>query len=89
MINENGIVRYLTPEEIADMEAQDRAVEREHWLAVDYDEAVHARIRDRYSESQEFSILRQRDEKPEEYAAYYTYCEECKAFVKAKKAEYA
>ncbi len=27
------------------------------------------------------------DEKPEEYATYYGYCEECKAFVKEKKEE--
>ena len=37
------------------------------------------------TESQEFAILRQKDEKPEEYNAYYAYCEECKDFVKAKK----
>ena len=37
------------------------------------------------TESQEFAILRQKDEKPEEYNAYYAYCEACKVFVKAKK----
>jgi hypothetical protein len=48
-----------------------------------YDDAVDAEIRKRYSISQEFAILRQRDEKLEEYAAYYAYCEECKAYVKS------
>ena len=47
-----------------------------------YDELVNLKIRERYTESQEFAILRQRDEKPDEFAEYYDYCEECKTFVK-------
>lgn len=47
-----------------------------------YDEAVNLKIRQRYTESQEFAILRQRDEKPDEFAEYYAYCEECKKSVK-------
>lgn len=43
------------------------------------------KIRERYTESQEFAILRQQNEKPDEYAEYYAYCEECKAFVKRMK----
>ena len=39
-------------------------------------------IRLRYSVSDELSILRQRDEKPEEFAAYHAYAEECKRMVK-------
>lgn len=83
----NGkIVEFeYTPEEIAQQQAEQAAAERSYWQSVNYDEAVDAEIRKRYSESQEFSILRQKDEKPEEYAAYYAYCEECKAYVKAKK----
>ncbi len=61
--------------------------ETEYWQSATYDEAVNAKIRERYTESQEFAILRQKDEKPMEYSTYYAYCEECKAFVKAKKAE--
>jgi hypothetical protein len=86
-IYENGIYRELTPSEIAEMEKQAAQAEREYWQNVPYDEAVNAEIRKRYTESQEFAVLRQRDEKPEEYEAYYAYCEECKAFVKAKKQE--
>jgi hypothetical protein len=82
---ENGIIRELTPEEIAEMEAAQAQAEREYWASVPYDEAVDNKIRERYSISQEFAILRQRDEKPDEYAAYFAYCEECKAFVKEKK----
>lgn len=59
--------------------------ETEYWQTVDGGEAVNAEIRKQYTESQEFAILRQKDEKPEEYAAYYAYCEDCKAYVKEKK----
>lgn len=82
-ICENGVYRDLTQEEITE---QKRA-EKEYWQSVPYDDAVNAKIRERYTESQEFAILRQKDEKPEEYATYYAYCENCKAFVKAKKHE--
>ena len=86
-IYKNGIYRDLTPEEIAEMQAKTEAAEKEYWQNIPYDEAVNAKIRERYTESQEFAILRQKDEKPDEYAVYYAYCEECKAFVKAKKSE--
>jgi hypothetical protein len=81
----NGQYIEMTAEEIAAMQAEAERAEREYWQNVPYDEAVNAKIRERYTESQEFAILRQRDEKPEEYAEYYAYCEECKAFVKGKK----
>ena len=84
----DGKLVEMTPSEIAAMQAEAERVEAEYWTTTPYDEAVNAKIRERYTESQEFAILRQRDEKPEEYAAYYAYCEECKAFVKGKKSEY-
>ena len=84
-VYENGIYRDLTAEEIAALEAQAQVVEQEYWANISYDEAVNVEIRKKYSESAEFAILRQKDEKPEEYAAYYSYCEECKEYVKAKK----
>lgn len=43
-----------------------------------YEELVNEFIRERYSASDEFAIIRQKDEKPEEFEAYYSYCEECK-----------
>lgn len=49
-----------------------------------YENDVEARIRARYSVSQELAILRQRDSKPEEFAEYNAFAEECKA--EAKKA---
>ena len=80
----NGICRDMTPEEIASMTADQADQERQYWLTTPYDEAVDAEIRKRYSVSQEFAILRQKAEKPEEYAEYYAYCETCKAHVKEK-----
>lgn len=74
----NGRYEDLTVQEISAAEDALRA----NAMAVSYDEAVDVQIRMRYSASQEFSILRQKDEKPEEYAAYYAYCEACKAQVK-------
>ena len=49
---------------------------------VSYNEQVEALIRKEYSVSQELAILRQQAEKPEEYQAYYDYCEECKSKAK-------
>lgn len=37
------------------------------------------RIRERYSVSDELAILRQREEKPEEFAEYNAFAEACKA----------
>ncbi len=87
LIWENGKVREMTPEEVAEQEIQTKAAEREYWSSVPYDDAVNTEIRKQYSESQEFAILRQKDEKPEEYAQYFAYCENCKAYVKQKKEE--
>lgn len=53
----------------------------------EYSEQVNALIRERYSESAELSILRQRDEKPTQFAEYYEYCEECKSRAKAELSE--
>lgn len=44
-----------------------------------YNRLVERRIRRRYSVSDELAILRQRDVKPEEFAEYNTFCEQCKA----------
>lgn len=83
----NGVLyeRELTTEEIAAMEAQAAEQERQYWQTITYDDAVDAEIRKRYTVSQEFAILRQRDEKPVEYAEYYVYCEQCKEYVKSKQ----
>ena len=78
-VNINGITREMTAEEIAQMEAFVQMPKPS------YDELVNEEIRKRYSASQEFAILRQKDEKPEEYAEYYAYCEQCKGRVKQEE----
>lgn len=75
----------VSQEEIKAMERAAIEAEREYWANTSYDEAVNAEIRKKYSESQEFAILRQAANKPEEYNTYFAYCEECKAYVKEKQ----
>lgn len=48
----------------------------------DYGNQVNDLIRRRYSLSEELAILRQKDEKPDEYRIYFAFCEECKANAK-------
>lgn len=81
-VSVNGNVRDMTPEELAAIETANQEAEHQYWLTVSYDEAVNAEIRKRYSLSNELSILRQAATKPEEYEAYFAYCEECKCHVK-------
>ncbi|WP_279064276.1 hypothetical protein [Alistipes finegoldii] len=47
-----------------------------------YEQRVQQSIRERYSVDDELAILRQRDTKPDEFAAYYEYGEQCKAQAK-------
>ena len=82
----NGNRVEMTADEIAAMQADKERLDAEYWASVDYGDAVNAKIRERYSESQEFAVLRQKEEKPEEYQEYFAYCESCKDFVKTKKA---
>lgn len=84
----DGIVRDMISEEIAQAQVQAEQFEKNYWLEADYGEAINCEIRKRYTESEEFAILRQKDEKPDEYAEYFAYCEQCKAFVKEQKAKY-
>ncbi len=52
-----------------------------------YERLVIRLVRDKYSLNQELAILRQHDSKPEEFAAYNAYVEECKAYAKQELAE--
>lgn len=49
-----------------------------------YRRMVSERLRSRYDLDAELAILRQRDTKPEEFAAYSAYAEQCKAVAKAE-----
>ena len=52
-----------------------------------YGDVVNGYVRSRYSVSEEISVIRQREEKPAEFAEYYTFVEQCKARAKAEFAE--
>lgn len=43
-----------------------------------YNALVEEKIRARYAVGDELAIVRQRDRKPQEFAEYDSYCEECK-----------
>ena len=47
-----------------------------------YSSEITKLIRKKYSLDRELAILRQRDSKPEEFAEYNSYAEECKAQIK-------
>ena len=61
--------------------------EAQYWTAIPYDEAVQNEIHKKYTLDQEIATLRQKEEKPAEYAEYFAYCEQCKAYVKDKQKE--
>ncbi len=50
-----------------------------------YEQKVVELIRQRYSINDELAILRQKDQKPEEYQEYYNYCENCKQQIKQEQ----
>lgn len=49
-----------------------------------YADTIKGYIRTRYSLEDEIAILRQKDEKPEEYQEWYKFAEHCKELAKAK-----
>jgi hypothetical protein len=60
---------------------KNREVDASSWETV-YESLIIRKIRKRYSVNQELAILRQRDSKPTEFAAYNEYVEQCKAEAK-------
>lgn len=55
---------------------------KEQEKANEYEDLIVSKIRQRYNVNQELAILRQRDSKPQEFAEYNAYVEECKHSVK-------
>lgn len=49
-----------------------------------YEQKVQSLIWERYSIADELAILRQRDTKPDEFAAYFEYAEQCKLQAKTQ-----
>ena len=47
-----------------------------------YEHLVEVKVKERYTLRQEIAIIRQRDRKPEEFAAYDAYVEQCKKDLK-------
>lgn len=77
----NGNYIEMSAEEIAEAEkAYEVSVERERetFLALPYAERVEYLIRKRYTVSDEIAILRQREDKVEEFEEYNAFAEECK-----------
>lgn len=66
------------------MSALERIIEKSGRTEELYAARVSAMIRERYSVDAELAILRQRDDKPEEFAAYNAYAEDCKARARAE-----
>ena len=62
---------------------KNREIDSSSWEQL-YEGMIIKKIRARYNLNQELAILRQRDTKPDEFAAYNAYVEECKAAVKAE-----
>ena len=79
--DENSIANYAIVNGV--LVERDKSVELARIkTAIDYPQLVENKIRTRYSMSAELAILRQRDTKPEEFAEYNAFCEQCKAQAK-------
>lgn len=68
----------------ADLSDFEEVAELPKYTNEEYSTRVNELIRERYTESAELSILRQRDAKQAQYEEYYAYCEECKKQAKAE-----
>ena len=62
---------------------KNREVDPKEWNKL-YENLIVEKIRERYSVNEELAILRQRDEKPDEFSNYYSYVEECKSAARAE-----
>ena len=81
--DEHGIANYALVNGI--LVKRDKSVELARIkMTIDYPKLVERKIRTKYSVSAELAILRQRDTKPEEFAEYNAFCEQCKADAKTE-----
>ena len=69
-IDDNGTIRDMTPDEIAEIQT-----DIPH---IPYEQRVVARIREVYSVDDELALLRQRVLKPDEFEKYYDFVEHIK-----------
>lgn len=78
---ENGSFIEITDGEIEALRiAESQAIldDKSKFEAMPYPERVEYLIRKRYTISDELAILRQREDKPEEFEEYNEFAEECK-----------
>ena len=76
-----AVTRDATPEE----EAAYAEEKKKYFPEKTYKQLVSEYIREKYSIDDELAILRQKDAKPEEYAEYYAYAEECKKKARSER----
>lgn len=69
--------REMTPEEISAMEVLEVEPTPEE-TRLNYEKLVTQKIRSKYSSSQELALLRQKEEKPDDFQEYFDFCEQCK-----------
>lgn len=60
---------------------KNREVKPKSWEKL-YENMIIRKIRTKYTINQELAILRQRDAKPDEFAEYNNFVEQCKADIK-------
>lgn len=80
-----GVLPQETLEDFEEL--SDKEIEAEQASAKfneEYSARVEELVRAKYSVSAELAILRQRDSKPEEFAVYNAYVEQCKVQAKAE-----
>lgn len=93
-ININGNVRELTPEEIAQRQAEREAAERAEWLSISYGEAVDREFRKKYLQRDVEAIINNYLADPtnaeyvREFDEMQAYRTQCKAYVKEMFAKY-
>ena len=81
--DEHGIANYALVN--GALVARDKTAELSRIKnTIEYPQLVENKIRTKYSVSAELAILRQRDTKPEEFAEYNAFCEQCKAQAKTE-----
>ena len=79
----NGFIEMTESEIEKYLEDKKKKEEYKNNPIVSYENKIVALIRKKYNVNQELAILRQRDTKPEEFAEYNEYVEQCKSKVKS------
>jgi len=84
--NDSTLVNYNVEEITKEIEGETITMYKCEYVIVNNvteGDIVDAMLRTKYSMSQEFAILRQRDSKSEEFNEYNTFAEQCKTIAKS------